>query len=89
VQQSANSVFGLWKKNAGEGCFLPEAYRPENRKQRFMGELPHQWVEIHGSCACGAAVERWVKFSDGIAVDSRVEPPRDEPGFFDEAGDWA
>jgi hypothetical protein len=53
-----------------------------------MGELPHQWVDIHRSCGCGAAVEQCVKFSDGVAVDFRVEPPRHEPGFVDEAGQW-
>lgn len=79
-------VFALWQRKAGEGCFLPEAYRPENRRQRFMGELPHQWVEIHARCSCGEWLERHVKFSDGVAVEVRLEPPRHEPGFFGNSG---
>ena len=79
-------LFALWPKKPGEGCFLPEAYLPENRRQRFMGELPHQWVEIHARCACGEYVERHVKFSDGVAVEVRPEPPCHEPGFFDDSG---
>lgn len=76
----------LFRKKAGEGCFLPEAYLPENRRQRFMGELPHQWVEIHRSCECRTWAEHWIKFSDGIGAELRSEPPRHEPGFFDGAG---
>jgi hypothetical protein len=53
--------------SAGEGCFLPEAYLPENRRQRFMGELPHQWVEIHEGCECGAWVEHWIKSATASA----------------------
>jgi len=79
-------LFALWRKKPGEGCFLLEAYRPENRRQRFMGELPHQWVEISTRCPCGEYVECHVKFSDGIAVAIRPEPPQHEPGFFDESG---
>jgi hypothetical protein len=78
--------FALWRKKPGEGCFLPGAYLPENRRQRFMGELPHQWVEIYARCACGESVERHVKFSDGVAVEVRLEAPRHEPGFFDDSG---
>ena len=66
----ARGLFALWLKKPGEGCFLPEAYRPENRRQRFMGELPHQWVEIHTRCALGEYVERHVKFSDGSPSSS-------------------
>jgi hypothetical protein len=79
-------LFALWRKKPGEGCYLPEAYRPENRRQRFMGELPHQWVEISTRCPCGEYVTRHIKFSDGIAAEVRFEEPRHEPGFFDESG---
>jgi hypothetical protein len=79
-------LYALWRKKPGQGCFLPEAYRPENRRQRFMGELPHQWVEIHARCTCGEPVERHVKLSDGIADEVRSEPPRHESGFFDDSG---
>lgn len=79
-------LFSFWRKKSGEGCFLPEAYLPENRRQRFMGELPHQWVEIHARCACGEFMEHWIKFCEGVATDARSEAPRQEPGFFDDAG---
>ena len=83
---SRGGLFALWPKKSGEGCFLAEAHRPENRRQRFMGELPHQWVEISARCSCGEYVERHVKFSDGITVEVRSEPPRHEPGLFDDSG---
>ncbi len=78
-------TFTLWKKEAGEGCFLPEAFLPQHRRHRFMGELPHQWVEIYSSCDCGTAAEYWIKFCDGVATEYRSEPPTLGPGFFDEA----
>ena len=58
----------LFVKRRGEGRFLPDAFLPGNRRQRFMGELPHQWVEIYASCTCRCLIECWVKFCDGIAV---------------------
>jgi len=64
------------------------AFLPGNRRQRFMGELPHQWVEIYASCGCGSSIERWIKFCDGIAVEYRTAPPRHASGFFDDAGDF-
>ena len=72
-------------RRRGEGHFLPEAFLPQNRRQRFMGELPHQWIEIYVSCECGSLIERWIKFSDGVAVECRAAPPRHEPGLFDDA----
>jgi hypothetical protein len=76
---------GLWEKREGEGEFLPEAYEPQHRRQRSLGELPHQWVEIYTSCACSrdAWIARWIKFTDGAATDVRQEAPcglRDAPG---------
>lgn len=78
----------LFMKQRGEGRFLADAFLPENRRQRFMGELPHQWVEIYATCACGSSIERWMKFSDGMAIECRGTPPRHEPGFFEDAGDF-
>lgn len=86
AQNERNRLFRLWEKKLGEGCFLPEAYLPQHRRQRFMGELPHQWMEIHSTCACKEYVQYWIKFSDGIAVEHRSESPTLEPGFFDHAG---
>jgi hypothetical protein len=77
----------LWRKEPGEGRYLPEAYLPQNRRQRFMGELPHQWVKIYGSCACEESLDYWIKFSDGVAAEFRSEEPTPGAGFFDDAGD--
>lgn len=81
-------AFAFLQKKAGEGCFLPEAYLPQHRRQRFMGELPHQWVEIYTSCECAQFIEVWIKFCDGVATECRSKAPSHEPGFFDGAGDW-
>ena len=78
-------LFTPLKRKVGEGHFLPEAYLPQHRRRRFMGELPHQWLEIHNTCACKEYVQYWIKFSDGIAVAHRAESPTLEPGFFDNA----
>ena len=78
----------LFVKRQGEGHFLPEAFLPGNRRHRLMGELPHQWVEIYGASACGALIERWIKFCDGVAVECRTAQPRHEPDFFDNAGEF-
>jgi hypothetical protein len=77
-----------WKKKPGEGHFLPEAFLPKHRRQRFMGELPHQWVEIYHSCECREFIEYWIKFSDGIAVECRTQQPALGLDFFDGASDW-
>jgi hypothetical protein len=87
LSAESDDVFAFLRKNAGEGCFLPDAYLPQNRRQRFMGELPHQWVEIHGACGCGEFAEYWIKFCDGIAIELRAKPPTLEPEFFENAGD--
>lgn len=54
---------------------LPAAYEPSDRRQRFMGELPHQWLHIYSTCACGKFVDRWLKFTDGLAVEIREQSP--------------
>jgi len=61
-------IFAAWKKESDDGYFLPEAFLHEHWRQRFMGELPHQWVEIYCSCECSEFVEYWIKFSAGIAA---------------------
>lgn len=70
-------LFELWRKKPGDGTFLPEAFHPQHRRQRFMGELPHQWVDMYYGCDCGEFVEYWIKFSDGIAVECRRERASD------------
>ena len=88
AQARRGGLAALLVKRRGEGHFLPEAFLPQNRRQRFMGELPHQWVEIYRSCGCGSLIERWIKFSDGFAVDCRAAAPRHTSGFFDEAAEF-
>ena len=88
AQARRGGLAALLAKRQGHGHFLPEAFLSQNRRQRFMGELPHQWIEIYAACRCGSLIERWIKFSDGIAVECRAAPPRQEPGFFDEAGEF-
>lgn len=56
-----------------EGHFTHEAYRPENRRQRHMGELPHQWLQLYRHCACGEWVTHWLKFTDGVLREVRRE----------------
>ena len=89
ARSQRGGLAALFVKRRGEGHFLPDAFLPCNRRQRFMGELPHQWVEIYASCACGSSIERWIKFGDGIAVECRAAQPRPEPGFFDDASDFS
>ena len=81
-------LFAAWKKKPGEGYFLPEALLPQHRRQRFMGELPHQWVEIYHSCECGEFMEYWIKFSDGIAVECRMKQPALGQDFFEDASEF-
>ena len=88
TQSRRSRLAALLVKRRGDGHFLPEAFLPPNRRQRFMGELPHQWVEIYASCPCGSSIERWIKFCDGIAVECQTEQPRHESGFFDDASDF-
>ena len=76
----------LLRRKAGEGCFLPEASLPRNRRQRFMGECRTNGWRSTGACECHAWVEHWIKFCDGIGAEDRSEPPWHEPGFFEGAG---
>jgi hypothetical protein len=57
IAAERGGLFTAWRKKPGEGYFLPEAFLPEHRRQRFMGELPHQWVEIYRSCECEGFME--------------------------------
>jgi len=88
IAAERGGLFTAWKKKPGDGYFLPEAFLPEHRRQRFMGELPHQWVEIYRSCECSEFAEHWIKFSDGIAVECRTKQPALGPDFFDDASEF-
>src|SRR3989454_11934864 len=79
VASEPRAIFEPLTKKAGEGCFLPDAYRPEHRRQRFMGELPHQWMEIYGTCECGQFVEWWIKFATASPANSVLSHQRTPP----------
>lgn len=68
-------IFAVFVKQEGDGTYLPEAYLPKHRRQRAMGELPHQWVQLYASCRCGAWVEQWLKFTDGVVDERRDRSP--------------
>ena len=82
-------LFAAWKKERGDGYFLPEVFLPEHRHQRFMGELPHQWADIYYSCDCGEFIRHWIHFSDGIVVAWGTKHPELGQGFFDNASEFA
>ena len=88
VAAEGRGLCAAWKKKRGDGYFLPEAFLPEHRRQRFMGELPHQWVEIYDSCECSGFIEYWIKFCDGIAVERGTKQPTLGQGFFDDASEF-
>jgi hypothetical protein len=81
-------LFAAWEKKPGDGYFLPEAFLPEYRRQRFMGELPHQWAEIYHSCECSQFIDYWIKFSDGIALECRTKQPEHGQDFFNSASEF-
>lgn len=59
--------FSLWRREKGDGYFLPEAYLIQNRKFKDMGELPHQIMRVY----TGNWYELEIKFTDGVAVEFR------------------
>jgi hypothetical protein len=86
VAHERGDLFAHWIKKEGEGEFMPPAFDPANRRQRHLGELPHQWVEMYTECCCGEWVERWLKFTDGVVHEVRDEAPatpEDGGSFFD------
>lgn len=75
-----NSRFAsLFTRKKGDGYFTKEAFLPKNRKQRDMGEMPHQWVEVYTSCPhCSThneyvGLEVHLKFTDGVLKEHKVE----------------
>ena len=64
------------------GYWKDEAFLPENRKKRNMGEYPHQWINFYTCCSttpkrsCDGFIEIEVKFTDGICVLIRQKVER-------------
>jgi hypothetical protein len=54
------------KRKKGDGHWTTEAFWPKNRKNRDMGQLPHQWMYIYVVCSCDNFCEFKLKFTDGI-----------------------
>lgn len=68
-QAFVDDVAGTFMANwpPPKGHYAPEAFLSENRTQRSMGELPHQWVRITGRCnACDIYLTYELKFTDGV-----------------------
>lgn len=61
------------------GHWTHEAYLPENRRKRDMGELPHQICNFYDICSCKGKnnwIEVEVKFTDGVAVSVIKNPDK-------------
>jgi len=70
----------LWlRRQKGDGIFSSDAYLPRNRRQRNMGELPHQIISVYNSFTeeddSGYELKEkrtWIefdlKFTDGVLV---------------------
>ena len=69
----------LWKKKKGDGYWTEEAFKPENRNQRDMGELPHQHIELYTHCPNCTNQQTYrgitikCKFTDGVVKEFEVE----------------
>src|SRR5574343_343567 len=44
--------FSFMNKKKGDGYYLNEAFKLENRKHRYMGEHPHKYIRGYNNC-CG------------------------------------
>jgi len=72
----SNSAWSnFFQKKPGDGYYLPEAYFPENRRHRDMGELPHMILKMYTSCECKQFVHVNLKFTDGIVLDIKTVIP--------------
>jgi len=62
---------------AHDGYWEDEAWLPENRHQRDMGELPHQWLTVFDLCKHSGVyveIEYRIKFTDGcVETIEKVE----------------
>jgi hypothetical protein len=54
------------------GYWTEEAWWPENRVQREMGQFPHQWVNAYAYCSCETWIEVDIKFTDGVVVQIKT-----------------
>ena len=58
-----------WEKKKGEGRWMNEAWDPENRNKRHMGEMPHKHISMYSSYG---EKDEWLefslKFTDGVCV---------------------
>ena len=71
---NSSSFYKLFILKKGDGYFTEEGWKVENRFQRDMGELPHQWVKMYNSCSvCKKWIDVNVKFTNGIVEDLEIE----------------
>lgn len=62
------------------GAFAAEAFLPENRRHRSMGELPHQHVRMYTPCTdCDRWVDVDMKFTDGVVKAMHVKAELNKP----------
>lgn len=79
IPNETNRFKFLFKREKGGGHWLDEAFLPQNRRQRSMGELPHQYIETYSHCSTCKDKNDWtvgwveisIKFTDGIVEDIR------------------
>lgn len=64
--------FGWYKIEKGEGKWTEKAWWPSKRKQRDMGELPHQHLEMYVSCKCHTFILVECKFTDGYLITAKT-----------------
>lgn len=70
--QDAINLFPWWKHNKGDGEWTEKAWWPSKRKQRDMGELPHQYLEMAGFCECHEFLIIKCKFTDGYLTTAEI-----------------
>lgn len=58
----------------GDGEYPKDAHDAANMKKRYMGDWPHQYVEMHTSCPdCRRWISVDLKFTDGRLVQQTVK----------------
>jgi hypothetical protein len=70
INKNGKGKFLFLEKEKGDGYFHEDAFKPDNRKLKDMGELPHQFVTIYTSAPTDLGTrEKWfeldIKFTNG------------------------
>mgnify|MGYP001578377401 CR=1 FL=1 len=71
LNKNSLKIFFLQK---GDGYLTEDGWKVENRFQRDMGALPHQWLKMYDSClVCKKWIDVMIKFTNGVVEDFKVE----------------